>query len=260
MLARLLLLLITALPASAQIWANDCGPIGTDYRVTYIFVGSDGQLQFDNSGRARVAFASHSDNHQVRFTVKLSDDADIHFQSGEGLVTQGNGSRSQAPGWGAGPDDSQVRFRYRFLNDETVKFGLLSTTTVPTGSITTEDQLGIGQGFMSQTEELVLRLDLDRWQIWHDAFFNFPLNNFQTASTTWGYSFCLGYTIGDLVQPTIEMNYTNTQPGHIKSLAITPGVSFMPGDFIIQVAVQRVIAGTNTDAVLRPILFFHYNF
>lgn len=261
MIARLLLALLLTLPASAQIWGNDVGPIGEGrFRLTYIYIGTDGKLQFDNSGRARVGFSTHSDTNLMRLTVGLSDTVDIHFQSGEGFITQEDGTRIHSPAWGNGPNDSQIRVRWKFLDTEVVKMGLLSQFTIPTGSGPSGDQLGIGQGFLSQTEDLILRLDLDRFQLWNEAFFTFPLNNFHKASTTWGYNFCLGYTIGDLVQPTIELNYTNSQPGNIKQLAVTPGISFMPGDFIIQLAVQKVIAGTNTDNVLRPILFFHYNF
>lgn len=260
MFLRLLALLLLTLPASAQIWGNDCGPINKDFRITYIYIGSDGQLQFDNSGQPRVGFASHSSNSQLRFTVKLAENADVHFQSGEGLVAQKNGSRSQSPGWGAGADDSQIRFRWRFVDEEVLKVGLLATTTLPTGKIGSEDTLGIGQGFLSQTAEMSMRFDLDRFQLWLDPFLTLPLSNLRTASTTWGYNVCLGYTIGDLVQPTIELNYSSTQPGNVRWLALTPGVTFMPGDFIIQVAVQKVIAGTNTDDIIRPILFFHYNF
>jgi hypothetical protein len=257
---RLLLLLLLALPASAQIWGNDVSTVAPGrFRLTYIYVGTDGQLRFDDSGRARLSIANKSDTHQLRFTFGVLDNLDIHLQSGEGFVSRDDGSRANYA-WGNGPDDSQLRVRWRFYEDEVVKMGLLSTTTVPTGSLGDDERLSIGQGFMSQTEDLIIRLDLDRFQLWNEAFFVFPLDKHQSASTAWGYNFCLGYTIGDLVQPTIEFSYSEVNPGNVKQMAITPGISFMPGDFIIQVAVQKVIAGTNTDIVIKPILFFHYNF
>lgn len=263
MLRLALLLLLLALPCQAQLIGVDPTPnLPGKLTLSLTYIGSNGQLSFDRRGQPAIRSSSEVDIHSLRLILGLADNLDMTVTTGEGFLAREDGNRLNSPMFGHGADDTQLRFRYRFVNEENaLQIALVSVTTVPTGGVSKEDRLGLGRGFTAQTLGITARQDFDRFQLWTEGSFSFPFVAGPQTNTVWSSNLALGYLIGDTVEPTLEFSYVSANPGSIQELSYTLACTiFANEDIIICGGLQQVFAGTNTDLVRRPILRFIYNF
>lgn len=257
-----ILLLLLVLPCRAQLIGTDPVPNAPGkVTLSYTHIGSNGELVFDRGGRASIRQGQEVDINSLRFIIGLVDNLDLTITTGEGIIARENGSRFTSPSFGHGADDSQIRFRYAFVHEDDLHISLLSTTTIPTGGITSEDRLGLGQGFVAQTMTITARQDFDRFQLWTEGYYSFPITGLKGANTVLGTNLALGYLIGDTVEPSIEFSYVSIHPGDIKELSYTLACTiFATEHFMLQGGVQQVFSGVNTAKVQRPLIRLIYNF
>lgn len=258
----LLLWCCLAAAAWGQVVGNDPTPLEPGrFRLQYSFYGSNGQQSFDEAGHLSIKIGAHSDLHQLRVQAGLVPNVDFFVQAGEGYVRREDDSRFTNPVAAAGDDDTVFGLRWRIVNEEGLQLAWLIQPSFSTGPIDVEagEQLGIGLGYNALSQSLVLRQDFDRFSVWTEAFYSFPLDDTPGGLRTWGGNLALGYLIGDSVTPTVELTYFSSQPGDIRSLGVALGLSWTISEqWSVSAAVQKTITGSNIDDVTRPMLIVNF--
>jgi len=261
-----ILLLWCCLAAAAwgQVVGNDPTPLEPGvFRLQYSFYASNGKQRFDNQGRLTINLSQHQDLHQLRVAAGLAPNLDFFVQAGEGLVQSEHedDGRLTHPIAAAGDDDVIFGLRWRIINEENLQLAWLVQPSFSSGPIEVEpgEQLGVGLGYNALTQILVLRQDFDRFSLWTEGFYSFPLGDKPGALRTWGSNLALGYLIGDSVQPTLELTYVSSQPGDIRYLGAALGVSWTISEqWSVSAALQQTLAGSNVDKVLRPMFIVNF--
>lgn len=258
----LLLWFCLALAARGQVVGNDPTPLEPgQFRLQYSFYSSNGQQAFDDKGRLSIKLGQHSDLHQLRVAAGLVPNVDFFVQAGEGMLWREDDSRFSHPVAAAGDDDVVLGLRWRLVNEDDLKLAWLVQPSFSSGPIDIEpgEQLGIGLGYDALTQSLVLRQDFDRFSLWTEGFYSFPLDDNPGAVRTWGGNLALGYLIGDSVQPTLELTYVSSQPGDIRFLGLALGVSWTISEqWSVSAALQQTLTGSNIDQVTRPMFILNF--
>ena len=158
------------------------------------------------------------------------------------------------PSTGRGFTGMKVSGRYRFYSNEKrrLEIAYMAGMTIPTGSGSGQNDIGVSQEFWSLEQAVVINKDWERWTINGDIGFSLPMGNKrENARGSLSIDLALGYQIVPWLQPELELNYSHdylADADHAQMLAMTAGLVMPINETLyVNIGVQQGVWGKNAD-------------
>lgn len=171
------------------------------------------------------------------------------------------------PDSGQGFSDLNLDLRYRFLNDAKrhLEMAYIAGMTAPTGSRSSEREIGTSQEYWSLKQALVVTKDWGHWTGNADAGYSLPFGDRRgNARGVLNGDAALGYQVLPWLQPEVELNYAHEFIAHDSDsdlIAATIGLVMPINESLrLNVGVQQGLWGRNTEKATTYLIALKWAF
>ena len=246
----------------AKLNTDDATPVdpgGFELELAYTL--SHARRQYDNRWGRRSRSLTQEHGFEVGLTYGVVDNLDV----GVGFGFADLYDRDEPARFGRGLADLSVGTKWRFYHDEerALSLAYLSGLTIPVGRRTDSSSLGPSQQYWSLDQKLAMSKDWSPWTMNADLGYSLPFgDDTDGARGSAGFNVALGYQLNDWLQPELELNYAHdflSGGSDSDTIALTGGfIICLSENMRLDVGVQRVMAGRNTDAGTSAIVALVY--
>lgn len=244
-------------PEHGKLNTADASPVDKGKVETELTVSSSrARHTWDTSGDSKPSGEADENAMTLAVTIGLGRDCDLQLASSyRWMKDQNNDFDSDGePGPEAGRHlgDMDLAFRHRFYSGHNLDIAWLGGFTAPSGSSSTEREIGTSQEYWSLNQTLAASMDFGRWTFNADGGYTLPFGGKRgQARGTMNTDIALGCQVTSWLQPEMELNYSRefiSQADSSRFLAATLGL-VMPFSerWRVNTGHQIPLSGRNTE-------------